>query len=57
MVSSLVFHDIDVCDVQMLHKVSAIDNDGRYQISDNHGYVNGWCTRQNVFGILVAMEN
>ena len=42
---------------QMLHKVTAIGSDGRYQISNNHGYVNGWCTRQNVFGILVAVEN
>jgi len=41
---------------QMLHLVSAIGSDGRYQISNNHGHVNGWCTRQNVFGILVAVE-
>ena len=62
---SPVFRDIEVGDVvlckvngrQMLHKVTAIGSDGRYQISNNHGHVNGWCTRQNVFGILVAVEN
>lgn len=31
-----------------IHKVTAIGDDGQYQISNNHGHVNGW-TRQ-VFG-------
>ena len=31
-----------------VHKVTAIGDDGRFQISNNHGHVNGW-TRQ-VFG-------
>jgi phage repressor protein C with HTH and peptisase S24 domain len=31
-----------------IHKVTAIGDDGRFQISNNHGHVNGW-TRQ-VFG-------
>lgn len=29
----------------MIHKVTAIGDDGRFQISNNHGHVNGW-TRQ-----------
>ena len=41
---------------QMLHKVSAVGSDGRYQISNNHGHINGWCPPKNVFGVLVAVE-
>jgi hypothetical protein len=41
---------------QMLHKVTAIGSDERYQISNNHGHINGWCTRKNVFGILTNVE-
>ncbi len=51
--------DVVLCKVngrQMLHKVSAIGSDGRYQISNNHGYVNGWTTRKNIFGILTKIE-
>lgn len=40
----------------MLHKVSAVGSDGRYQISNNHGHVNGWCTRKNIYGTLVMVE-
>jgi len=40
----------------MLHKVSAIGSDGRYQISNNHGHVNGWTQPQNLFGILIQVE-
>lgn len=31
-----------------LHKVSAIGDDGRFQISNNHGYVNGWA--RHIYG-------
>jgi Peptidase S24-like len=41
---------------QMLHKVTAIGSDGRYQISNNHGHINGWCTLANIYGILTAVE-
>ncbi len=40
-----------------LHLISAIGSDGRYQISNNHNYVNGWATRENVFGICTNVEN
>ena len=52
-------NDVVLCKVngkQMLHKVTAIGSDGRYQISNNHGHINGWCTRKNVFGILIMIE-
>lgn len=32
-----------------LHKVTAVDGD-RVQISNNHGYVNGWTSRPRVVG-------
>ena len=34
-----------------LHLVSAINND-RVQISNNHGHVNGWTSKANVFGLV-----
>lgn len=50
--------DIVLCKVrgnQYLHNVSAVKGD-QYQISNNHGHVNGWCSRQNVFGILTSVQ-
>jgi hypothetical protein len=32
-----------------LHKISGIRND-QYQISNNHGHVNGWTNRRNIYG-------
>ncbi len=52
--------DIVLCKVngrQWLHLVSAIGSDGRYQISNNKGHVNGWCTRENVFGVVIKVED
>lgn len=31
-----------------IHKVTAIGDDGRFQISNNHGHVNGWA--RAIFG-------
>jgi len=40
-----------------LHLLSAIDESkGRYQISNNHGYVNGWVTADKVFGLCVRVK-
>lgn len=36
-----------------LHKISAIEGN-RYQISNNRGLVNGWTTRDKVYGIKVG---
>lgn len=41
-----------------LHLLSAIDESkGRYQISNNHGHVNGWVTGDNVFGVCVQIKD
>ena len=41
---------------QWLHLVSAIGADGRYQISNNKGHVNGWTSRSNIFGVVTSVE-
>lgn len=51
--------DVVLCKVdgrQWLHLVTAIGSDGRYQISNNKGHVNGWCTASNIFGVVVEVE-
>jgi signal peptidase I len=35
-----------------VHRVSAIDGD-RVQISNNHGHVNGWTSKLQIYGKLV----
>lgn len=55
----IVVGSVVLCKVNghlMLHKVTAIGSDGRYQISNNHGHVNGWCVPRNVFGVLTMVE-
>lgn len=42
---------------QYLHLVLAVGSDGRYQIGNNKGHVNGWCTSSNVFGVVIAVED
>jgi phage repressor protein C with HTH and peptisase S24 domain len=42
---------------QYLHLVSAIGQDGRYQTSNNKGHVNGWCTKANIFGVVIKVED
>lgn len=47
--------DIVLCKVrgkQYLHLVSAVRG-GQVQISNNQGHINGWCTREHIYGILV----
>jgi hypothetical protein len=40
-----------------LHLVSALDpSRGRVQISNNRGRVNGWTSRDRVFGVCVAVD-
>jgi phage repressor protein C with HTH and peptisase S24 domain len=36
-----------------IHKVTAVGDDGAYQISNNHGHVNGW-SRQ-LYGIVTSI--
>jgi hypothetical protein len=50
--------DVVLCRVngnQYLHLVKAIQGD-RYQIGNNHGGINGWVTRRQIFGRLIAVE-
>ena len=50
--------DVVLCRVngnQYLHLVKAIQGD-RYQIGNNRGGVNGWVSRRQIFGRLVAVE-
>lgn len=50
--------DIVLCKVrgtQYLHLVSAVKGD-QYQISNNHGHINGTTSRKNIFGILTKVE-
>lgn len=39
-----------------LHLLSAIDNE-RYQISNNHGHVNGWTSADKVFGVCIKVKD
>jgi len=44
--------DIVLCKVhgkEYLHLVKAIQ-DNRYQIGNNHGFINGWIGRNSIFG-------
>ena len=43
-----------------LHLLTAIDNINkltRYQISNNHGYVNGWINESNLYGLCVKIKD
>lgn len=41
-----------------LHLISAIDEGtGKYQISNNHGYVNGWINYNNIYGLCVKVKD
>lgn len=49
-------NDIVLCKVKgnyYLHKISAIKNNVSYQISNNHGHVNGTITRKNILVLLL----
>lgn len=50
--------DVVLCKVhgaEYLHLVSAV-KDGRFQISNNHGHINGWIGPAQLFGRLVRVE-
>lgn len=38
-----------------LHKISAIKNNKSYQISNNHGHVNGWVSRNQIYGKVIKI--
>lgn len=50
--------DIVLCKVngtQYLHLVKAVSGE-RFQIGNNRGRINGWISRQNIFGICVEIS-
>ena len=54
----LAVGDIVLCRVsgnQYLHLVKAIQGE-RFQIGNNRGGINGWITRRQIFGRLIAVE-
>ena len=36
-----------------LHKILAVRNNTTFQIGNNHGYVNGWISRNQIFGLVI----
>ena len=51
-------NDIVLCKVKgtyYLHKISVIKNGTTYQISNNHGHVNGTITKSNIFGVVAEI--
>ncbi len=51
--------DIVLCKVngaEYLHLVKAIGADGRFQIGNNKGRINGWVSKGAVFGKLARVE-
>lgn len=50
--------DIVLCKVkgnQYLHLVSAKKGE-QYQISNRKGFVNGWCSRQSIYGLVTKVS-
>jgi hypothetical protein len=50
--------DIVLCKVagsEYLHVVKAIEN-GRYQVGNNRGFINGWIGPQSIYGKCVKVE-
>lgn len=57
LISALSKGDIVLCKVngyQYLHLVNAIGTDGRVQIANNRGRINGWT--RTVFGKVIGIE-
>lgn len=55
---SLAVGDVVLCVVnnqQYLHLITAIQGSS-YQIGNNHGKINGWIPRSDIFGVLVRIE-
>lgn len=36
-----------------LHKITAVKNGNTFQISNNHGHSNGWCSKNCIYGIMI----
>ena len=56
-ITNIQVNDIVLCKVRgniLVHLVSAIQGD-RYQISNNHGHVNGWTTK--IYGVVINVSD
>lgn len=51
--NNIVF--VKISDHYYLHKISAIKNGVSYQISNNHGHINGWVSRNSIYGKVVEI--
>lgn len=54
---SLKKGDIVFCKVRgnyYIHKITAIEGD-RCQISNNHGHINGWTTKNKIYGMVTGI--
>ena len=52
--------DIVLCKVSgkhFIYLVTAVENDKRYQISNNKGHVNGWTNRSKLYGKVTKIED
>jgi len=50
--------DIVLCKVRghhYLHLIHAIKNDSEYLIGNNHGHMNGWVSRNQIYGKVVEI--
>ena len=51
--------DVVLCHVagkDYLHLVKAVDKaNSRYQIGNNKGHINGWTSRDKIYGILISV--
>lgn len=57
-INDLKLGDILFCKVKgnyYIHLLSAIDGQ-RYQISNNHNFVNGWISKNSIFGKVIKVE-
>ncbi len=53
-------NDIVFCKVNghyYLHKVLSIKNNKSFQIGNNHGHVNGWISKNCIYGIMTKKLN
>lgn len=56
--ATLAVGDVVLCRVggyQYLHLIKAIEGE-RFQIGNNRGRINGWVTRRQIFGRLIAVS-
>ena len=56
--TSLKKRDIVLCKVRghhYLHLIHAIKNNNEYLIGNNHGHMNGWISRKQVYGKVIEI--